>query len=166
MEYAGRFDVGVGPRVVGGGEAGGGVSPAAKPVRYPGDSASGEAAQDVVHWGHPLEFFLKADRMPPLRDWPVLHLSVSSLDSWDRHSPQGAGHLPLAQVAPGTEGGGLGHDPGEDLAGVRLPATANGRPVRGRRPPAEGRGLHLAAAARAGRGAGAVSYTHLRAHET
>ena len=106
VEYDLRFDEAVWQLEEGWGEAGGGVSPAAKPVHYPEELARGEAAQDVVHWGHPLEFFLKADRMPPLRDWPVLHLSVSSLDSWDRHSPQGAGHLPLAQVAPGTEGGG------------------------------------------------------------
>ena len=49
-------------------DAGGCILPAAKPVRYEGHISRGEAAQDVVHWGHPLEFFLKADRMPPLRD--------------------------------------------------------------------------------------------------
>ena len=106
VEYDLRFDETVWQLEEGWGEAAGGVSPAARPARYPGNLSRGEAPQDVVHWSHPLEFFLRADRMPALRDWPVLHLSVSSLDSWDRHSPQGSGHLPLAEVAPGVEGGG------------------------------------------------------------
>lgn len=36
----------------------------------------------------------------------MLHPRVSSLDAWDQPFSHGADHLPLAQVVPGTEGGG------------------------------------------------------------